>query len=120
MTVAGNRARFLAVLGSEMFDLVLLDVELPDLDQREAVARIRARQEQAGAHIPIIGLISHSPEDSPEQFLEAGLDGFVGTPLQGQALLAAIDTAWMSSASLKRSLSDESLRCLPGLSFGRP
>jgi len=56
----GNGRAALAALGSEKFDLVLMDVQMPELDGLEATAAIRARERQDGAHIPIVAMTAHA------------------------------------------------------------
>lgn len=76
---------------AEQFDLVLMDMEMPDLDGVQATRAIRAG-EQTGMHIPIYALTAHaSPEDRARCF-EAGMDGFVTKPVPVDELLKLVST----------------------------
>jgi signal transduction histidine kinase/CheY-like chemotaxis protein len=74
---------------AERFDLVLMDMEMPDLDGLQATRAIRAA-EQAGVHVPIYALTAHAlPEDRARCF-EAGMDGFVTKPVAVDELLKLV------------------------------
>ena len=90
VTVAGNRAKFFAALDAQQFDLVLLDTRMPGLDRREATARIRDKQQQAGARIPVIALVADNMEGDHEQCLGIAVDACINKPVQAKALLDAI------------------------------
>jgi CheY-like chemotaxis protein len=85
-TVANNGREALAALEQEDFDIVLMDVQMPEMDGFEATARIRQQEQQTGAHIPIIAMTAHAMEGDRERCLEAGMDGYVSKPIQRDKL----------------------------------
>jgi PAS domain S-box-containing protein len=77
-------------LAHEPFDLVLMDVQMPEMDGLEATRTIRVRDGE-GARVPIIGLTAQAMKGDRARCLEAGMDGYVTKPLDTQALFAEID-----------------------------
>ncbi|MEE9149910.1 MAG: response regulator, partial [Candidatus Tectomicrobia bacterium] len=84
-----NGQEALAILDGQAFDVVLMDIQMPKIDGREATALIRA-QEQDGAHLPIIAVTAHALPGDRERCLKAGMDDYVTKPVHLPALLAAI------------------------------
>jgi len=82
-----------AALEREVFDLVILDVQMPVMDGFEATFLIRAREQGSGRHTPILALTAHAMKGDRERCLEAGMDGYVTKPIQINELLAAISAA---------------------------
>jgi two-component system, sensor histidine kinase and response regulator len=77
--------------GSGGFDLILMDVQMPEMDGFEATAVIRAREQSSGAHLPIIAMTAHAMKGDKERCLEAGMDAYVSKPIQVEQLFATID-----------------------------
>src|SRR5207249_7868844 len=75
----------------ERFDLVLMDVQMPEMDGLEAAAAIRERERSTGRHIPIVALTAHAMKGDRERCLAAGMDAYVSKPLRPDELLAAVD-----------------------------
>jgi PAS domain S-box-containing protein len=90
VTVAGNGREALAALGRAPFDLVLMDVQMPEMGGLEATARIRERERATGRHVPIVGLTAHAMKGDRERCLAAGMDAYLSKPVQGAQLLRAI------------------------------
>jgi CheY-like chemotaxis protein len=90
VVVAGDGQEALAVLESQPFDLVLMDVSMPVMDGCEAVARIREREGGTGRHTPIVAMTAHAMEGDREHCLAAGMDGYLAKPIQGRELAEAI------------------------------
>jgi CheY-like chemotaxis protein len=78
-----------AALQREAFDVVLMDVQIPEMDGLEATAAVRVKEAGTGRHIPIIAMTAHAMKGDRERCLEAGMDGYVAKPIQVQALSAA-------------------------------
>ena len=91
--VANNGREALALLASEPFDLVLMDVQMPELDGLETTATIRKGELSTGRHIPIVAVTAHALKGDAERCLAAGMDAYVAKPLQATELLAAIRRA---------------------------
>ena len=72
------------------FDLILMDIQMPDMDGFEATAEIREREHATGDHIPIIALTAHAIKGDRERCLEAGMDEYLSKPIQPGELVAAI------------------------------
>ena len=88
--VAGNGREVLALLQREAFDLILMDVQMPELDGLETTAAIRERERAAGGHVPIVALTAHAMKGDAEKCLAAGMDGYLAKPLHPRELAAAI------------------------------
>ena len=94
VVVAATGTAALDALANQSFDLVLMDVQMPEMDGLEATIAIRER-ERAGAsghHVPIIAMTANAMVGDKEQCLEAGMDAYLSKPLQVAALFAAIES----------------------------
>jgi signal transduction histidine kinase/DNA-binding response OmpR family regulator len=73
------------------FDLILMDLQMPEMDGLEATMAIRKREQLSGKHIPIIAMTANAMLGDKERCLAAGMDGYVSKPLQVKELLAMIE-----------------------------
>ena len=89
MAVNGREA--LALLEREAFDLLLLDIHMPELDGFQVVGAIRERERTAGGHLPVIALTARSRKEDRERCLRAGMDEYLAKPFTAADLWAAID-----------------------------
>jgi two-component system, sensor histidine kinase and response regulator len=89
--VARSGKEALALLGKQSFDLVLMDVQMPDMDGFEATAAIRELERATGARIPIVALTAHAMAGDRERCLQAGMDGYVAKPIQAKELCEVIE-----------------------------
>jgi two-component system sensor histidine kinase/response regulator len=95
VVMVGNGREALAVLdepGQRRFDLILMDVQMPEMDGFEATEIIRARDRSSGTHLPIIAMTAHAMKGDEERCLAAGMDGYVSKPIQVDQLVATIDS----------------------------
>ena len=91
--VAGDGQEGLRLLASYEFDLILMDVQRPNMDGMEATAAIRAmeRARGDGRRIPILAMTAHAMKGDREACLAAGMDGYVGKPARPAEIYEAID-----------------------------
>jgi two-component system sensor histidine kinase/response regulator len=122
--LATNGREALALAAEEDFDLLLLDVHMPELDGFQVIQAIRERERTSGGHLPVIALTARSRNEDRERCLAAGMDDFLAKPIQAADLWAAIDRVLqkdeggrMKDEKAKNSASDSSF-ILPPLSFG--
>jgi CheY-like chemotaxis protein len=97
-TVAGNGVEALSAMERQDFDLVLMDVQMPEMDGFEATRAIRAGEQPRQTHIPIVALTAHAMKGDRERCLECGMDSYVEKPIRSEELLATIDRFLKSSA----------------------
>jgi two-component system, sensor histidine kinase and response regulator len=90
--VAANGLEALAALENGGFDLVFMDVQMPEMDGLEATTAIRKQEELSGKHQPVIALTAHAMKGDQERCLAAGMDGYLGKPIRPQELDAILET----------------------------
>jgi CheY-like chemotaxis protein len=91
--VAHDGREALAILESEPVDLVLMDVQMPDVDGFQATAAIREREKTSGSHLPIVALTAHALKGDKERCLENGMDAYLSKPIRAQDLDRALAEA---------------------------
>jgi CheY-like chemotaxis protein len=91
VTVAQTGKLALKAFLAQPFDLVLMDVQMPEMDGLETTIAIRQREKETGKHIPIIAMTAHAMVGDRELCLKAGMDGYVTKPLDVGDLFATID-----------------------------
>jgi PAS domain S-box-containing protein len=99
VTVTGDGRSALAALDRDPFDVILMDVQMPEMDGLTATAVIREREKVAGGHIPIVALTAYAMKGDRERCLAAGMDAYVSKPLRvaelfevlGSLVPAAVD-----------------------------
>jgi PAS domain S-box-containing protein len=124
LRVAGDGRAALTALEQDHFDVMLLDVHMPELDGFQVVAVQRQREQGTGQHLPVIALTARSAAGERERCLQAGMDDYLAKPVRAAELFAALDRVTrkdeggrMKDEQEKRSASDSSL-ILPPSSFG--
>jgi len=94
VTLAANGKKALEALDNaptSWFDLILMDMLMPEMDGEECVACIRAKEKGSASRVPIIAMTAHAMEGDRERILAMGVDGYLPKPVPSQKLLAAIE-----------------------------
>jgi two-component system, sensor histidine kinase and response regulator len=91
VVVANNGKEALEVLAREPFDLLLMDVQMPEMDGFEATAEIRVQEKGTGRHLPIVAMTAHAMKGDEERCLAAGMDAYVSKPINFAELFAVLD-----------------------------
>jgi signal transduction histidine kinase/ActR/RegA family two-component response regulator len=91
VTLASNGRQALAALDRENFDVVLMDVQMPEMDGFEATAVIRARERDSGKRLPIIAMTAHAMKGDRERCLAAGMDGYIAKPITAPELIELLE-----------------------------
>jgi PAS domain S-box-containing protein len=91
VTVVNNGREALDALQAGGFELVLMDVQMPDMDGFEATAAIRDRERGTGQHVRIIAMTAHAMKGDKERCLAAGMDGYLSKPIDQRSLYAAVE-----------------------------
>lgn len=84
--VVSNGLEALAAIEREEFDVVLMDVQMPEMDGLEATRLIRSQESGKGHHLPVIALTAHALKRDEERCLDAGMDGHLTKPIRQQQL----------------------------------
>ena len=99
VTVAASGCEAIELFRREPFDLVLMDVQMPEMDGFEAASALRELERSTGRRVPIIAMTAHAMQGDRERCLQAGMDEYVSKPVRPQVLFAAVDSAAASSSS---------------------
>src|SRR5262249_9288797 len=89
--VVNNGREAVSAFERELFDLILMDVQMPEMDGLEATGTIREREKGKGRHIPILALTAYALKGDAERCLQAGMDGYVSKPVRPEELFGAIE-----------------------------
>ncbi|MBS0261006.1 MAG: response regulator, partial [Planctomycetes bacterium] len=90
VTVAHNGAEAVALSGVEPFNLILMDIQMPELDGLEATRAIRERETEQGGHIPIVAMTAQAMSGDRDRCLAAGMDDYLTKPVRADDLYATI------------------------------
>jgi CheY-like chemotaxis protein len=107
VSVAGNGKQALEMLETGEYDLVLMDVQMPEMDGLEATRQIRAREMITGAHIQIIAMTAHAMKGDRELCIEAGMDDYLSKPIRINELTSRLITLFGSPTHDADELSAE-------------
>ncbi|HWB00777.1 MAG TPA: response regulator, partial [Pirellulales bacterium] len=95
VAIASNGHEAVRLVEMQDFDLVLMDVQMPEMSGIEATAAIRQREAETDRHLPIIAITAHAMKGDREQCLHCGMDGYVSKPIQTRELFEAIEAVWL-------------------------
>ncbi|WP_197439884.1 PAS domain-containing hybrid sensor histidine kinase/response regulator [Calycomorphotria hydatis] len=90
VTIARDGTEAVALTKEQDFDLILMDVEMPEMDGLEATRLIREREQQTGNHVPIIATTAHAMSGDEERCLDAGMDAYIAKPIRRQSFLDTV------------------------------
>jgi signal transduction histidine kinase/CheY-like chemotaxis protein/tetratricopeptide (TPR) repeat protein len=91
VTIVSNGREALQTLQNSSFDVVLMDVQMPEMDGYETTAAIRRRESQTGGHVPVIAMTAHAMKGDRERCLAAGMDGYLTKPIHAQTLYETVE-----------------------------
>jgi two-component system sensor histidine kinase/response regulator len=91
VTVAENGRQALEALEKQSYDLILMDIQMPEMNGWEATRAIREREKTTGAHMPIVAMTAHAMKGDKERCLAAGMDAYLTKPINTQQLFATLD-----------------------------
>jgi PAS domain S-box-containing protein len=91
VVLAQNGREALEALDKQPFDIVLMDVQMPEMDGFEATKLIREKEEASGTYLPIIALTAHAMQGDEERCLVCGMDGYVTKPITLEELFSVIE-----------------------------
>ena len=115
-TPAINGREVLDLVDENQFDLVLMDVQMPEMDGFQATAAIRERERETGTHLPLIALTAHAMKGDRERCLAAGMDAYLSKPLQASELIALVET--IGTSNVPGLLSDRASAASQEFDFG--
>ncbi|HEY6292655.1 MAG TPA: ATP-binding protein [Terriglobia bacterium] len=95
VTVAKDGREALAALEKQSFDLVLMDIQMPEMDGFEATAAIREREKETGDRLPVIAMTAHAMKGDQERCLAAGMDAYLSKPIRSDEMFAVIESQLM-------------------------
>jgi PAS domain S-box-containing protein len=90
VSVANNGVHALSIWERQSFDVILMDIQMPQMDGLQVTREIRKRESRTGVHIPIVALTAHAMKGDRARCLEAGMDEYVTKPIHAVELLAAM------------------------------
>jgi CheY-like chemotaxis protein len=82
VTVVGSGREAVSAVQSGKFDVIAMDVQMPEIDGLEATAEIRRWERTTGTHVPIIAMTAHAMKGDRERCLGAGIDGYTSKPIR--------------------------------------
>jgi CheY-like chemotaxis protein len=91
VTIANNGVQALAALDRQPFDLVLMDLQMPEMGGLEAAAAIRERERETGRHVRIVAMTAHAMNGDRERCIAAGMDGYLSKPIDPAMLYVVVE-----------------------------
>ena len=98
VVVAGNGRAALAAIENQSFDLVLMDVQMPELDGLEATRLLRQSEGSSGRYLPVIAMTAHAMQGDREKCIDAGMTSYVAKPIRPEELFKTIEQVLVTSA----------------------
>ena len=91
VTIVGDGKQALATLEGSEFDIVLMDIQMPQLNGLQTTAAIRAQEKESAKHVPIIAMTAHAMKGDRDMCLSAGMDDYISKPIRAAELFEMID-----------------------------
>ena len=91
VVIAATGLQALQALERHTFDLILMDIQMPEMDGFEATTALRAREREVGGHLPVIALTANAMQGDREACLDRGMDGYLSKPVRPVDLYSEID-----------------------------
>jgi two-component system, sensor histidine kinase and response regulator len=91
VTACASGREVLHALKNQPFDLILMDMQMPDMDGYEAAAKIREAEKSSGAHLPIIAMTAHALKGDRDLCLSCGMDDYISKPIQARELFQLLE-----------------------------
>ncbi len=91
VAVANNGREALSMLSKDRFDILLLDIQMPEMDGFSVIHAIRQSEKQTQEHLPVIAMTAHAMSGDRERCLAAGMDGYISKPINSDQLFEAIE-----------------------------
>nr|MBF0222515.1 response regulator [Desulfobulbaceae bacterium] len=108
--IANNGKEAVEILKSTRYDLILMDIEMPEMGGLEATKIIRNSKSE-NRNVPIFAMTAHALKGSRERFIEAGMNDYLTKPIDPDMLYTAIRCRFESSESVETNLDSESCLC---------
>ena len=93
VSVVGNGAEAVAAHAAGAYDLILMDLHMPEMDGLEATRRIRERERGTGRHTPVIAMTASTTDADRQQCAAAGMDGFLAKPVNGRDVIREVEAS---------------------------
>jgi CheY-like chemotaxis protein len=97
-TVAENGLIALACLEKQRFDMILMDVQMPEMGGLEATRSIRERERRTGGHIPIVAMTANAMKGDRERCLESGMDDYVSKPVLPEEMFRVMEAQLVAAS----------------------
>ena len=98
--IANNGKEAVEMSRADEYDIILMDVQMPEMDGLEATRAIRDLEQKTGNHLPIVAMTAHAMKGDREQCLDSGMDGYVAKPIRTHTLLKALAEIFVSETIL--------------------
>jgi two-component system, sensor histidine kinase and response regulator len=98
VVVAGNGRAALSAISEQNFDLVLMDVQMPELDGLQATRTLREIEKASGKNLPVVAMTAHAMQGDRDRCLAAGMTNYVSKPVRPEELFRVIDDVLAASS----------------------
>jgi CheY-like chemotaxis protein len=112
--VAENGRQALTAIGRHKFDLVLMDVQMPEMGGLEATQLIREKEKSTGEHLPILAMTAHAMQGDRERCIAAGMDGYLAKPIDPKSFLQTVEGISQRAAQSETAPKDAEARAERG------